>query len=133
MHKAYDRVEWHFLMAVTEKLGFNDSWRKLIMGSISSVNFAILLNGHLGSKFAQSRGLRQGDPLSLFIQQACDKKWIRKVQMNPLGPNISHILFADDALIILEVEEMNCRHLIQLIDDFCAASGQQVNKSKSNV
>ncbi|TQD76541.1 hypothetical protein C1H46_037913 [Malus baccata] len=89
MHKAYDRVEWDFLMAVTEKWGFNNSWRKLIMGCISSVNFAILLNGHLGSKFAPSRGLRQGDPLSpylfhlvnevllLLIQQACDKKRIR--------------------------------------------------------
>ncbi|XP_050121457.1 uncharacterized protein LOC126599164 [Malus sylvestris] len=55
------------------------------------------------------------------------------VQMSPSGPSISHILFADDTLIFLKAEEMNCRHLIQLIDKFCAASGQHVNKSKSSV
>ncbi|KAM1745483.1 hypothetical protein ACFX11_012222 [Malus domestica] len=53
--------------------------------------------------------------------------------MNPSGPNISHILFANDTLIFLEAEEGNCKHLIQLIDDFCAASGQQIDKSKSSV
>ncbi|KAM1672854.1 hypothetical protein ACFXTN_037707 [Malus domestica] len=53
--------------------------------------------------------------------------------MNPAGPCISHILFADDTLIFIKAEEENCRNLIQLIDNFCAASGQHVNKSKSSV
>ncbi|CAN6555765.1 unnamed protein product [Malus baccata var. baccata] len=145
MQKAYDRVEWDFLMAVMEKMGFEDRWRKLILGCISSVNFSILLNGQPGLKFAPSRGLRQGDPLSpylfllvsevlsLLIQQACDRKRIKGVQMNPLGPSISHILFADDTLIFIKDEEVNCRNLIHLIDEFCAASGQHVNKAKSSV
>ncbi|KAM0972147.1 hypothetical protein ACFX2H_019690 [Malus domestica] len=145
MHKAYDRVEWDFLMAVMEKMGFNDRWRKLIMGCISSVNFVIMLNGHPRSRFAPSRGIRQGDLLSpylfllvsevisLLIQHAYDKMWIKGVRMNVLGSSISHILFADDTLIFLKAEEVNCRHLIQLIDEFCAAFEQQVNKSKSSV
>lgn len=28
---------------------------------------------------------------------------------------------------------MNCRNLIKVIDDYCVASGQQVNKAKSSV
>ncbi|CAN6543682.1 unnamed protein product [Malus baccata var. baccata] len=65
--------------------------------------------------------------------RACDRKWIKGVQMNPLGPSISHILFADDTLIFIKAEEVNCRNLIHLIDEFCAASGQHVNKAKSSV
>ncbi|KAM1951519.1 hypothetical protein ACFX15_006123 [Malus domestica] len=105
MHKAYDRVEWDFLMAVMEKMGFNSRWRNLIMGCISTVNFSILLNGQPGSKFTPSRGLRQGDPLSpylfllvsevlsLLIQRESDGGRIEGIQMDRAGPMISHIFF----------------------------------------
>ena len=145
MHKAYDRVEWDFLMAVMEKLGFDHRWRGLIMGCISSVNFAILLNGEPGHKFAPSRGLRQGDHLSpylfllvsevlsLLIQKECKENRIFGFQPSPSGPSISHILFAYDTLIFLKAEENNCRCLNKVIDDYCFTSGQLVNKAKSNI
>lgn len=67
MHKAYDRVEWDFLNVVMEKLGFYPRWCRLIIGCISLVNFAVLLNGKLGNKSSPSQGLRQGDPLSPYF------------------------------------------------------------------
>ncbi|CAN6713710.1 unnamed protein product [Malus baccata var. baccata] len=145
MHKAYDRVKWDFLMAVMEKMGFNSRWRSLIMGCISTVIFSILLNGQPGSKFTPSKGLRQGDPLSpylfllvsevlsLLIQRESDRGRIEGIQMDRVGPMISHIFFADDTLIFLKAKARNCRNLVQVIDEYCSASGQQVNKSKSSV
>ena len=145
MEKAYDRVEWDFLVAVMERLGFDSRWRALILGCVSSVNFSILLNGQPGSKFAPSRGLRQGDPLSpflflfvsevlsLLIQKASDRKLIKGVRISPSGPSISHILFADDTLIFLKAEVENCRNLINVINEYCVASGQRVNMTKSSV
>ena len=49
------------------------------------------------------------------------------------GPTITHILFADDTMIFLRAEEANCQRVIGLINDYCLASGQKVNLSKSSV
>ncbi|KAM2153616.1 hypothetical protein ACFX1Q_045540 [Malus domestica] len=145
MQKAYDRVEWDFLDAVMEKMGFHSRWRKLVMGCVTSVTFSILLNGHPGRKFVPSRGLRQGDPLSpylfLFVsdvlsrmlQGAVNRQALEGVKMNLQSPVISHIFFADDTLLFLKANRQNCYSLVQLIDDYCAASGQAVNFQKSSV
>lgn len=124
MHKAYDRVEWDFLMAVMERIGFDSRWRNLIFSCISSVDFAILVNGQPGRKFVPSRGLRQGDPispflfllvsemLSLLIFRAYEETVIFGVRLNPQGPIISHIFFADDTLLFLKVDVVNCQNLM---------------------
>jgi hypothetical protein len=45
MEKAFDRIEWTFLLAVLEKLGFNPVWISWIRTCISTHTFSILLNG----------------------------------------------------------------------------------------
>lgn len=93
------------------------------MGCVSSINFVVILNGQLGNKFACSRGLRQEDPLSPYlflmvnevlskiISRAIDTKQLQKAQMSPHGPSISYIFFADDTLIFLKVDRVNCINL----------------------
>lgn len=46
--------------------GFWDKWRRWMNACITTT-FAVLINGDPSSFFQASRGLRQGDPLSLFI------------------------------------------------------------------
>ncbi|KAL2527111.1 Uncharacterized protein Adt_12165 [Abeliophyllum distichum] len=69
MAKAYDRVDWSFLMKVLERFGFNHDWIDKIERCISNCGFSIIFNGELKGFFKSSRGLRQGDPISpsLFI------------------------------------------------------------------
>ena len=45
MSKAYDRVKLRFLEAVMRKMGFNEKWIKLVMMCVSSIHYAILVNG----------------------------------------------------------------------------------------
>ena len=58
MSKAYDRVEWVFLEKIMKKLGFTDKLVTLIMSCLTSVSYAVLLNGQPVGNIKPTRGLR---------------------------------------------------------------------------
>lgn len=67
VEKAYDKVNWNFLLKIMERMGFGFTWRNWIRTCISHAHFLVLINGIPGNNFRSSRGLRQGDPLSPFL------------------------------------------------------------------
>jgi hypothetical protein len=67
MHKAYDRVEWIFLENMMRKLGFDERWINQMMACVKSVRYQVRFNSEETDMFIPTRGLRQGDPLSLSI------------------------------------------------------------------
>ncbi|KAM1354663.1 hypothetical protein PS2_028774 [Malus domestica] len=145
MQKAYDRVEWDFLDAIMDRMGFCSMWRQLIICCVSSVRMTVILKGQPGQQFTPSRGLRQGDPLSPYlfllvgevlssmIQDAVHVKKLDGVKIGASGPIISHMFFADDILLFLRADKKNSRNLVDLLRKYCDASGQKVNLQKSSV
>ena len=115
IEKAYDHLSWEFLSQVLDKMGFGKRWVSWMNWCISTASFSILVNGSPTGFFQNSRGLRQGDPLSpyLFVigMEALSRMMKRAVDGNYLsGSNIvgrdgdvsviSHLLYADDTDIL---------------------------------
>ena len=117
--KAYDRMEWNFLMVVLKAFGLSYSFVNLIHQCLSSVEFTLLLNGGLGPSFSPSRGLRQGDPLSLYLfilgNEVLMRLINREVSQNNLtgfkvsntAPPISKLYYADDILCFAKLSPLN--------------------------
>lgn len=80
LQKAYDSVEWVFLEQVLEALCFPRKFIQWLIECVQTVNYTILVNGEPTTPFDIARGLRQGDPISLYlfaiaIEYQVDAEW----------------------------------------------------------
>lgn len=66
MEKAYNHVNLGFVDYMLVRMDFGSRWRQWIKPCIT-ISFTAMVNGGLLESFRASRGIRQGDPLSLLL------------------------------------------------------------------
>ncbi|GMJ01570.1 hypothetical protein HRI_003826200 [Hibiscus trionum] len=142
--KAYDTVEWSFLIRILREMGFGDRWISWIYKCVSSASISVLVNGSPTSSFSLSRGLRQGCSLSpmlfnivgealhLMIDKATQQGLFNGFSLGR-GVNkmsLSHIQFADDLLMFCNASLGEIRNVKRILRLFEVASGLQLNLNK---
>ncbi|XP_074342605.1 uncharacterized protein LOC141680216 [Apium graveolens] len=127
MSKTYDRVEWSYLAAVLEKMGFDQKVITLVMSCISSVEYRLSHAGRMFGSITPSRGIRQGDPLSSYLFLLCiegfssliqkyeSRKLIQGIKVAQKAPSISHILFADDCYVFCKASMDSATHILEML------------------
>ena len=143
MSNVYDRVEWIFTEKVMERMGFHEKRISVIMKCISTVSYSILINGVAYGCIKPTRGIRQGDPLSLYpfllcveglssmISQAARSQMLSSISICRGCPIVTHLLFADDSLLFCKVNPQECQKLTKILKLYEDASGQKINVEKS--
>ena len=66
MSKTYERVEWAYLKKIMENLGFDVKWKKLIIQCVTTVSYAIKINGCPRGRIIPSRGIVKETPYHLI-------------------------------------------------------------------
>ncbi|XP_031106111.1 uncharacterized protein LOC116010737 [Ipomoea triloba] len=121
MSKAFDRVNWDFLLMVISKLGFSNHIVSLVREMISSVSYTLLLEGRAIGSVSPGRGLRQGRVLFMVLQ------------LLEVPRQFQICFFADDCYIFCQATAHEAITLKNSIESFTSASGQTINLTKSTL
>ncbi|XP_052201561.1 uncharacterized protein LOC127807600 [Diospyros lotus] len=141
--KAYDTVEWDFLLMTLHLMNFPSQFCGWIRECITTPRYSIKINGQLNGFFPGGRGLRQGDPLSpyLFVlvmqvlqgivkhhSRASDFQYHWKCEQT----KTVMLMFADDLLLFSHGNPSSVNILKSCLERFSSLSGLVANPSKSD-
>jgi len=137
--KAFDTVDWRFLLQLLQHLGFSRRWLDWIALILSSASTRVVTNGSLGRRICHARGLRQGDPLSpllfVIVMEALNALF-RLADSMGLLRSLHHkikervFLYADDVAIFLTANRQDLVMLRTILDIFAGTSGLRTNLAK---
>ncbi|GJU62549.1 reverse transcriptase domain-containing protein [Tanacetum coccineum] len=131
--------------SIMSQMGFSSKWRNWIKACLNSTYASVLINGSPSKEFKVERGLRQGDPLypflfilavealNVILIEAKNKNKFHGIEVGKDKTYISHLQFADDALIMGEWSLTNAKNLSRILTCFHLASGLKVNFNKSKL
>jgi hypothetical protein len=143
--KAFDTLEWPFLLKVLKQFGFNLTFCNWIEAIISSAKLSISINGAQHGFFKCKRGVRQGDPLSPLLFCLAEDVLSRGISQLVIDGKLellkgsrtsqvpSHCLYADDIMVFCQGKMSGLNALKDLFARYAYSSGQYINPSKSTI
>ncbi|XP_048604962.1 uncharacterized protein LOC106398491 [Brassica napus] len=125
--KAFDTLDWDFVLYTLEALEFPLIFRNLIKKCLTTTRFSVAINGEPCGYFKGTIGLRQSDPLSpyLFVLalEVFTQQLKRKYIDGSIGFHPQHFLSQADSV----------RCIADTMEEFDLWSGLRMNKSKTEL
>lgn len=106
--------------------GFPHLWLNLIFKCMSTVSYSVVVNACTSQTIHPTCGLRQGDPLSIYLFLFCMEIFSRMMDLGQaLGnvkgisvcrssPKILHLFFADDAFLFYRTNASSCQAIANI-------------------
>jgi hypothetical protein len=135
--KAYDSIEWNFMLHVLKEFNFGPSFIRWIKTFYTNIESCIINNGHTSNYFNVERGVRQGDPLSpyLFIMMVeimaikiRNENEIEGIHIEK--ENLKLLQYADDTSGLLK-DVKSAKLFLKIVKEFGVYSGLCLNKDKT--
>jgi hypothetical protein len=143
--KAYDSVNWNFLVYMLKRFGFAEKWIAWMKACVCAGNLSVLVNGSPTTEVNISRGLKQGDPLAPFLfllvveglgllmSRAVSLGFFKPFAIKNSGVSVSHLQYADDTLLVGKACVENLWCVKAILRWFELMSGLKVNFGKSRL
>ena len=135
--KAFDSLNWQYLVNTLEAFNFGESFIRWVKVFYSDISSCVMNNGFASQLFEIKRGVRQGDPLSpyLFIIaleilniSIRENKEIIGIKVG--NEEIKLNVFADDLTTFVK-NTRSFFSLKQVINNFGYISGLKLNEEKN--
>ncbi|KAK2658719.1 hypothetical protein Ddye_005252 [Dipteronia dyeriana] len=143
--KAFDRVDWGFLLDTLASFHFLLKVINWIKVCLTTPKFSISINGELAGFFSGKRGLRQGDPMSPYLFVIA-MEVLSKLLANHIMDTanfkyhwrcdklkLSHLSYVDDLIMLCHGSYHSALVLKSALDEFFLLSGLCANHAKSNI
>ena len=142
LFKAYDSIDWSYIRLLLLKIGLSIPIIRWIMSCITSVRYAVLVNGMPTNFFMVGRGLRQGcalspmifiliiDGFSRIMHMVEQNGYINGFAFSPTAKT-THSLFVDDMLPFGSLIRNHWFYIHFMLIKFGSATGLCINNHKS--
>ena len=142
--KAFDTIQWSFIEAVLQVMGYPSLFVTWIMRCVDTAAFSVSVNGDLEGFFSSSRGIRQGCSLSLYLFVIVSNvlsKLLNSVVLNrrlayhPLCAylKMTHLSFADDIVVFTNGTPASLEGVLEVFEEYAKVSSLCINVAKSTV
>ena len=127
--KAFDSIEWPFIMRTLDVFNFGMSIQKWVSTFYTNIESAAINNGFLTNWFRPTRGVRQGCPLSPYLFILSAEIMANKIRQDPhfkgieiLGNGLKLSQYADDTnLFCADLDSVE--KALEIVDIFGMLAG----------